>query len=68
MQCIACDAPDVSERPERTVYHGGKRTVISECGEQPFRMKSYTDFGRSRTVVSVDAEHPFRLMPNSPGS
>jgi len=27
------------------VYHGRKRTAISECGEQPFRMKSYIDFG-----------------------
>ena len=50
------------------VYHGRKRTAISETGEQGFRTKSYADFGRSRTVVSADAEHPFRLMPNSPGS
>jgi hypothetical protein len=50
------------------VYHGRKRTAISECGERQFRTKSYTDLGRSRTVVSADAEHLFRLMANSPGS
>src|SRR5712691_6330461 len=49
------------------VYHGGKRTAISEYGERQFRTKSYACFGGSRTVVSADAEHPFRLMPNSPG-
>jgi hypothetical protein len=27
------------------VYHGGKRTAISEYGERQFRPKSYTCFG-----------------------
>ncbi|HLZ23668.1 MAG TPA: amidohydrolase, partial [Ktedonobacterales bacterium] len=66
-ECMASGCPkndwfrDVRGIP---VYHGRKRTAISEYGERRFRTKSYTDFGRSRTVVSADAEHPFRLMPN----
>jgi hypothetical protein len=49
------------------VYHGGKRTAISEYGERQFRTKSYTDFGRSRTVVSADAERSFRFEAEQPG-
>src|SRR6266705_2437105 len=29
------------------VYHGAKRTAISEYGERQFRTKSYTDFGEA---------------------
>ncbi|MPZ13490.1 MAG: hypothetical protein GEU73_03545 [Chloroflexi bacterium] len=50
-----------------TVYHGRKRTVISEEAEQLFRSKPNSDFGGSRTVISVQAEHPFRMKPNSMG-
>jgi hypothetical protein len=50
------------------VYDGRKRTAISEEAEQRFRLKSYTDFGRSRTLISADAEHPGQLKRACPGN
>src|SRR2546425_11708302 len=34
----------VHHSSSQCVYHGGKRTAISEWGERQFRTKSYTDF------------------------